>query len=171
MGETGSSGADLSAALAEFAELNRRRLFGAPPLAVAELERWLELRAHLEQHFGAESGGRCAEAEQRATLRLRTHLRVELHDGSAPSAAVSSDISQGGLFIATRRPLDVGSPLRIVIDAGAKLGSIEVPGVVAWIRDPQQQEETPGMGVQFDALSDDQRAAIAQLVSQVARSS
>ena len=162
-------GGEVSEALAEFAELNRRRVFGSPPLALAELERWLELRADLDQRFGDQLGERSREAEQRATQRLRTHLRVELCDGEQPSRADLRDISQGGLFIVTRRPLEVGSPIRLVVDGGTALRSVELSGVVTWVRESKSREGDPGMGVRFDD-SEAQRASIARLVQDIADS-
>ena len=166
MKQGAARGSEVSAALAEFAELNRRRVFGSPPLAVAELERWLELRADLDERFGDRNGKRSREAEQRASRRLSTHLRVELRAGDQPSPADLRDISQGGLFIATRRPLDVGSPIHLVVDGGQALGSVELSGVVAWLRDAGSDEGDPGMGVRLDA-SRDQRASIARLLEQI----
>ena len=58
----------------EFVNLNRRRLFGGPPLVVEELERWQWLRQTLEQHFGGRLRGILETVERRAHFRFPTHL-------------------------------------------------------------------------------------------------
>ncbi len=69
---------DVQSGLAEFADLNRRRLFGSPSLAVEEVERWLELRSLLECHFGAQDPLDWTGIERREFLRLPTHIRIDI---------------------------------------------------------------------------------------------
>ena len=66
---------DVAPCVAEFMRLNRRRLLGTPPLTLDELQRWGELRADLESHFGG-VGELEAEDERRSDLRLPTHLEI-----------------------------------------------------------------------------------------------
>lgn len=73
-------------------------------------------------------------------------------------ANYTADVSDGGLFIRTSQPLDVGTEFSVVC---------RVPGVpdavlsrvrVAWIR----SDEPPGMGVRFLFEDEAHRAAVAR---------
>ncbi len=149
----------------EFRYLNRRRLFGSPPLAVSELERWGELRDLLGAHFGLV--GDAEARDQRQHLRIPTHLKVVFESDSELREAVLTNISEGGLFIATERPLDVASPLQLMIDAGACHGTISVRARVVWRRSAASGEAA-GMGLRFEDLDDRQRASVDRLIESVA---
>lgn len=156
-------GAELERAVTEFRGLNRRRLFGVPPLDVAELERWSELREALEATFdgtGASAGSR------REHLRMPTHLRVEFHSGRALREALLTNISEGGLFIAIGRPLEVGTPLQLRIHAEL-LPPLAIAARVVWSR-TDGDDEPPGMGVRFEGVADDVRRHLDRVLQRVA---
>ncbi len=152
--------------ISEYRNLNRRRLFGAPPLEVGELERWAELRSRLTDHFGEGMDGGAA-AERREHLRLPTHLKVVFASGDALREAWLENISEGGIFIQTARPLDTGSPLRLVIIAEAG-PPLEIAGRVAWVR--PSADGAAGMGVRFEDVDAEQRDALDALLDVVAAS-
>src|SRR5438477_9257649 len=67
----------------------------------------------------------------------------------------SVDISRGGIFIRTKEPLAVGTPLKFEFqlqDASSLIGG---DGTVVWTRepDPSRTGLAPGMGVRFDKLT------------------
>jgi len=163
---------DIDYCLSEFAELDRRRLFGAPALEVSEVEYWLELRARLEEQLGRSSSGLEQEpgpwsgVERREFMRLPTHIRIQITDPSEAELRVAQDISQGGLFIATRRPLAVGSEVRLQLEQ--KETVIEVRGAVAWAQSEPSEDRAAGMGIRFGKLSLEQRRAISRLVQDAA---
>jgi uncharacterized protein (TIGR02266 family) len=159
---------DVQRGLAEFADLNRRRLFGAPPLEVRELERWLELRACLESHFGSAGSNDWTGLERRQFLRLPTHIRIEIGSGANLQAATVKDVSQGGLFIALQRPLDVGSRVSLTLAPPDGMEPIEVTGRVAWIRPARSGGQPAGMGVEFDRQGERQRELIRQWIERAA---
>jgi uncharacterized protein (TIGR02266 family) len=77
----------------------------------------------------------------------------------------SGDISEGGLFVATYRPLDIGTriTLSFVLPGGHQ---ITADGRVAWVRatDDPDSDVMPGMGVAFETVSDGGQAVIEEFV-------
>lgn len=153
----------------EFVHLNRRRVFGAPPLAVFELERWQSLRQTLEQRLGDRLQSLLATVERRAHFRFPTHLEVRFENGADLRTACLGNISEGGIFVATERPLPAGTPLRLFITAPE--GTVEMAGRVAWARPTSSRNGAAGMGVRFEDLSLEQREQIADVVARYEPSS
>jgi uncharacterized protein (TIGR02266 family) len=149
----------------EFMSLNRRRLFGAPPLGVADLERWQALRRQLADRFGAKLDGLLSVVERRAHFRFPTHLEVRFETAGDLRSACLRDISEGGLFIVTEDPLPVDAPLRLWIRAPG--GTVTVAGRVAWKRPHASAGDPAGMGVRFEGLDEGQRAQIRAAVAAV----
>jgi len=147
----------------EFVHLNRRRVFGAPPLAVPDLERWQTLRQTLEQRLGDRIQGLLATVERRAHFRFATHLEVRFATGAELRSACLGNVSEGGIFIATERPLPAGTPLRLFITAPE--ATVEMAGRVAWARPVSSATGAAGMGVRFEDLSLEQRERIADVVA------
>jgi uncharacterized protein (TIGR02266 family) len=54
-----------------------------------------------------------------------------------------TDLSQGGLFVRTSRPLPIGTEIDLEVLVGAE--PVRVRGRVVWLRD----ETRAGMGIQF----------------------
>jgi len=153
--------------LDEFVQLNRRRLFGGPPLSVRELERWQGLRAELQERVGDRLGSLLASVERRSHLRFRTHLEVRFGTGDALRRAVLTNISHGGIFVATRQPLSEDTPLALTICAPE--GSVELSGRVAWVREKGTEDGEAGMGVRFEDVDALQQARIATIVARLAQ--
>jgi len=153
----------------EFLHLNRRRVFGAPPLAVPELERWQSLRQTLEQRLGDRLQSLLATVERRAHFRFPTHLEVRFETGAELRTACLGNISEGGIFIATERPMPAGTALRLSITVPE--GTVEMVGRVAWARPASSRNGAAGMGVRFEDLSLEQREQIADVVARYEPSS
>ena len=145
----------------EFLPLNRRLIHGNPPLEVDELARWEELRERLE-------GALCTlpptpgEGRRRA-LRVRTHLKVLVTNQLAQELLLVHDVSEHGVFLRTQRPSAPGSLLRVELQ-DRNGGVIELEGTVVWVRKIGEGNGPPGMAVSFHALSDWDRAVLAELV-------
>ena len=161
MEEPDSSSSELPALVSEFVPLNRRRTQGAPPLSVAEQERWTELREFLEYHFGSANpplGG-----TRRSVLRVPTQLKVRASIEGAEVANLR-DLSERGAFIESDRPLDPDTPLRLEIDPGGGAAPLRLVAVVKWVRELPNMDGPAGMGIEFADLEDGDFAALAQLV-------
>ena len=156
-----------SAALVEeFLPLNRRRTRGDPPLSVAELERWMELRWLLEHALNGSSPIDDHGRPLRRTFRVPTHLKVRATRGSTIDVVSCQDISDGGLFLVTRRPLAPGTPLHLEIEGITGDPPIAVDGTVTWVRPGSDESGPGGMGIRFDHPDEEQHPYRGSLSSQ-----
>ncbi len=100
------------------------------------------------------------------TISMRQTLNVLLEIDEANDhnfyAGLTSDISEGGVFVATEQPLPVGASVAMSIQLPGDLDPLEVEGVVRWVRDPDicHGGAVAGYGVQFRALTPEVRAVI-----------
>lgn len=105
------------------------------------------------------------EPERRGTERARVLADVGFQSDSNFFTGFSSDVSDGGLFVATYDVLPVGTELMVsfVLPEGHQ---ITVTGRVSWIRDAGPDGETrPGMGIAFDGLTTRDHAAIQRFMT------
>jgi hypothetical protein len=144
----------------EFLSLERRRVHGDPPLELAELTRWQELRDRLASGQGAICR---ASGNQRESLRIRTHLKVRVSFGALQQLLGVYNLSTRGVFLATPRPLEVGSLLSIEF-FGASGSPTELEGHVVWARSEGDAWGPAGMGVELAPLSDWDRVLLAELL-------
>src|ERR1051326_1892373 len=80
----------------------------------------------------------------------------------------SVDVSQGGIFIRTKEPLQVGTQLRFEFQLQDATSLISGEGTVAWIRehDPARTGVAPGMGVRFDKLNSPSEDVLAKILEE-----
>ncbi len=82
----------------------------------------------------------------------------------------SVDVSHGGIFIRTKDPLAVGTPLRFEFQLKDATPLIRGEGTVVWTRerDPSRAGIAPGMGVRFDRLGDGSQEVLDKILAQKA---
>lgn len=82
-------------------------------------------------------------------------------------AGLTSDVSEGGVFVATGHTLPVGTRVTVSIQLPDAADPHQVEGIVRWIREPEvcRGGAVPGYGVQFDVLSAEALAAIREYVA------
>lgn len=104
--------------------------------------------------------------DQRRKERHGARVKVAFaHDGEQHKA-MSGDISDGGLFVATREMLPLDTEFKLVF----KLPTCETPlraiGRVAWQRpEPGDAPDEPqGFGVQFVTITDEALAKITEFI-------
>jgi uncharacterized protein (TIGR02266 family) len=87
--------------------------------------------------------------ERRSAERVSLEVEVSLTSENNFYTGFTSDISAGGLFIATRESLPIGTALSFELKLGS--GVVQVNGVVRWVREYSALTEDvpPGVGVQF----------------------
>ncbi len=144
----------------EFVALEQRRSAGNPPLELVELTRWQELREELERELGALP---TVDGNRRETLRVRTHLKVQVGFGAAQRLLGVYNLSQGGVFLATERPLEVGEPVSITFSVPTS-PPVELEGRVAWTRTEPDEWGPAGMGIELGPISEWDRTLVAELV-------
>jgi uncharacterized protein (TIGR02266 family) len=108
----------------------------------------------------AESGVRPKfRDEHRSSERISLEVELHLASDSHFFSGLSGDISEGGVFISTYRRLAVGSLVELEFSLPGSQRPVRARGVVRWHRAPSPQFP-PGVGVAFEDLGDDDRAAI-----------
>jgi len=103
-------------------------------------------------------GGR----ERRESGRAAVQLPIEYERLNALLSDYTHNISRGGTFIRTDRPLEVGTRLSFAIRA-PKLGEpLVLRGVVRWLIEPRQArpDRPAGMGIAFVFDSPEHKAAV-----------
>jgi uncharacterized protein (TIGR02266 family) len=101
-------------------------------------------------------------AERRTASRVMLDADIGLHSATQFFTGLTGDISHGGLFVATWKPLPLGTEVTVsfVLPGGHQVTAL---GRVAWLKeqgDAEGTEGTPGMGVRFTMLSVEDRRAI-----------
>ncbi len=94
--------------------------------------------------------------ELRAAIELKveyTRLNTFFHD-------YTKNISKGGTFIKTERPLPLGTPFVFNLIVPKLNLSLELRGEVRWVGQPQE----PGMGIRFVYKDEADRLAVQRAV-------
>jgi type IV pilus assembly protein PilZ len=88
----------------------------------------------------------------RRNPRAPLRLRIDYERMNAFFADYTKNISKGGTFIKTSRPLQIGSRCQFSLSLPALSDPLLLEGEVAWVLAPehaQQRGAEPGMGVRF----------------------
>jgi type IV pilus assembly protein PilZ len=110
-----------------------------------------------------------AEPEKRESPdRAPITLRVDYKRLNTFFADYTKNISKGGTFIKTTKPLDVGTEFVFVL-ALPDSGQLELTGEVKWVVDAAHgTEENPaGMGIQFVFQDDSERRKVEDFVAKL----
>jgi uncharacterized protein (TIGR02266 family) len=100
-------------------------------------------------------------ARQRRTQRVTLQADVDLFSDSNFYTGFSSDLSDGGIFVATCNMLDEGTEVEIAFTLPGDR-RIQARGVVRWHREFNERypEVFPGMGIEFVEMPDESRQAV-----------
>ncbi len=92
-------------------------------------------------------------------------LRVDYKRLNTFFADYTKNISKGGTFIRTSKPLEIGTEFQFVLALPESV-QLELKGVVKWVvTDAAATPEAPaGMGIQFVFADEAQRAAVETVV-------
>jgi len=146
----------------EYMALDKRR--GSPEgLSVAELLRWTELKGMLGRHFqpGAKKEG---GADKRVSVRVPVNLRMGFESYGSIRDSLMTNLSRGGLFIATDQPLPMGSVVNLRLRIEESHHEIQVEAeVVALNSGPDLKTEERGMGVKFVRMTPEQAKGVDEL--------
>jgi len=111
-----------------------------------------------------EKGERHDPEEQRAGERSAIELQVEYERMNSFFYDYTKNISRGGTFVSTDRPLDVGTRFVFKLSVPGLAEPLRLTGEVRWVR---RDGDAPGMGIQFIFDDDSQRAAIDGAIEQL----
>lgn len=102
--------------------------------------------------------------ERRMSPRVTALLKIEYPNQTGFFVDYLIDLSEGGLFIRTKMPLQVGDEIDFTISFPGLLEPIPLRGVVR--RLASDKEKNPGVGVEFIFSDDETRKAVGKLVHQ-----
>jgi len=141
--------------LDELITLEEKNLAGG--LDGDERRRWVEISAKV---FGTPAD----VAERRRFFRVSVVQHAEVRSPALDADATILSMSGGGIFISTSCVPAVGSQMQLEVTLPIKR-ELTVPfeGTVRWVADapsPRGAAGKTGIGLSFDALTEDQRAAL-----------
>jgi len=94
--------------------------------------------------------------QPRTTLRIPVKLRVEIEEGTPEKALVCTNLSEGGLYLRTLKPLSEGTVLHIKFTLPHDTVPIKMTTEVVWTLSLGTQFKTePGMGLHFIDMTED----------------
>jgi uncharacterized protein (TIGR02266 family) len=88
-------------------------------------------------------------AEKRQHVRVPVALTVTYASRGELQNHLVTDLSPGGLFVATANPLPVGTEIDLSVVIGPSGQRISVNGKVSWCR---ENEPNKGMGIEFAGI-------------------
>ncbi len=108
-------------------------------------------------------------SERRVFERSAITLRVDYKRMNTFFADYAKNISKGGTFIRTAKPLSVGTEFVFVLSLPAYPEQLELKGEVVWtVPEDQGTEEKPaGMGIRFKFENPEERAKVDDFVERL----
>ena len=118
-------------------------------------------------NLGAMANDGSAEAQRREHSRHRIEIEIDVSSDHNFYAGMTSDLSEGGVFVATHLERSVGT----VVDLAFRLPGSDEPlqavGEVRWLRTYSESSDVPpGLGIRFVLLGPGARAAIKRFLEQ-----
>ena len=158
--------ADVQAVFREFMRLERKR--GKEGLSVAELQQWTGLKQALSQRLQPDLKNQ--HGARRESVRVPVRLDVSFASYGEIRESLMTNLSRGGLFVATESPLDIGTKIQLTIRLRALERPLEVmTEVVSQNLGHDLRREAAGMGLRFMDLSPAQQQLIDDLYEISAR--
>ena len=102
-------------------------------------------------------------AERRRSERADLIVRVDYSTVDEMFSEFTRDINEGGLFIETEKPKTIGTEVTMRFNLPGNEGGIETIGRVVRIS-AGDDSTPPGMGIEFDELTEADRARIDAIV-------
>ena len=131
-------------------------------LSLEQLERWTHLKRILSQHFHPEA--RREYVDKQASLRVPSQLRVSFESYGQLRQSLMTNISRGGVFVATEHPLPIGTPFVLRIHVEETGETHELSGEVSSVNTGAgMRNDQRGMGIRFSRLTDQQQELVDRL--------
>lgn len=109
-----------------------------------------------------------ANQNERKSARLHHELPVAYRSVGSFLTDWATNISQGGLFINTRKPLPVGTEVKIIIQLPGAAFPFDIVGKVSRIHEVGKVKgPAPGMAVEFTELDRTKRERIEAFVQKL----
>jgi uncharacterized protein (TIGR02266 family) len=116
---------------------------------------------------GAEEPIADTNFDERTGRRIPIQLLVDYKADGHYLFDFCRDLGAGGVFIETKNPLPQGSPIDLTFTIPDSKETLNTKGTVIWVQHavPDRKDLTPGMGVQFQAFSGNQRKVLESFVT------
>ena len=105
--------------------------------------------------------------DRRKSERIDLVVRVTYQTVDELFSEFARNINDGGIFIETESPQEIGSTIQLQFKLPGNETPIEVTGTVVRTSDGSSSEEQPGMGIEFGDLGSDHREQINKLIRQL----
>src|SRR5579863_6532034 len=108
-------------------------------------------------------------SERRASPRHAITLKVDYKRMNTFFADYAKNISKGGTFIRTSKPLDIGTEFVFVLSIPGQPTHLELRGEVKWTVDEAHatEEQPSGMGIRFRFESQNERRRLEEFVEKL----
>jgi type IV pilus assembly protein PilZ len=122
-----------------------------------------------EEPKGGPPSGSTLSAEKRNDGRAAISLRVDYKRLNTFFADYTKNISKGGTFIRTTKPLDIGTEFVFVLSVPSHNKQLELKGEVMWVvfEDKATPDSPAGMGIKFKFVDDKERSAVDDFVEKL----
>jgi len=109
------------------------------------------------------------ESDRRIQERAAIELKVEYKRLNTFFADYTKNISKGGTFIRTDKPLDIGTEFVFALTIPQLTEPMRLRGKVIWTTALEQatEESPPGMGIRFQYSNDQERRATEGIVEKL----
>ena len=104
------------------------------------------------------------KADQRGATRLPIELKVDYKKLNSFFADYTKNISKGGTFIKTKKPLPIGTRFLFKLTVPQRPAPFELLGEVVWSK---SEGDEPGMGIRFIYSNDSQRSEFEAVVERL----
>jgi type IV pilus assembly protein PilZ len=107
--------------------------------------------------------------DKRTEDRAAITLKVDYRRLNSFFADYTKNISKGGTFIRTSKPLEIGTEFVFVLSLPTLNEQLQLNGEVMWVVDDVDatEEQPPGMGIKFKFESDAERAKVDDFVERL----
>jgi type IV pilus assembly protein PilZ len=108
-------------------------------------------------------------SERRHQERTPIELKVSYKRVNSFFADYTKNISRGGTFIATNRPLKMGTEFIFALEVPGLTEAVRLNGRVIWTTEPQNATKAnpSGMGIEFQYADDAERRATEAVVERL----
>jgi type IV pilus assembly protein PilZ len=107
--------------------------------------------------------------DRRREFRAPIELRVEYKRVNTFFADYTKNISRGGTFIATERPLDIGTEFVFALDLPGLTEPLRLKGRVMWTTKVEDSSKAnpAGMGIEFQYANAEERSETEKIVERL----
>jgi type IV pilus assembly protein PilZ len=108
-------------------------------------------------------------SDRRSSPRHHITLRVDYKRMNTFFADYAKNISKGGTFIRTSKPLDIGTEFIFVLSIPGQTEQLQLRGQVMWtVEESQADEQKPaGMGIRFRFVDDAEKKKLEDFVEKL----